>query len=165
MPSNPPPREAKLIRRRLNDLNSKLSALAYGRLTAKYDPRTRIFEILPGQGSISESDGFRLYDGVLVLNLKERHIVSGGERQILAYNYQLAWPANEGAYQGPNDWIFRFDYNSSWKKSKGFAHVPHLNAHHPDPVGPNKMHYPTGVLEVDRFFEIIQAHFPQRVST
>ena len=115
---------------------------------------------MPGQGSTQ--GGFRLFDGVRFLDILERHVVQGGKLVTVAYKYQLSWP-DDGDYRVPNDWVFRFDYNVSSGGRKGFAGVPHLNAHHPVPVGPNLMHYPTrGIFPAELFFRIVQTHFPQR---
>lgn len=157
----PPPAEAKLIAQRMQKLHSMLNRVAYGKLQRTYDPRSRIFSIEPGQGSTEY--GFRLFDGERFLSIQERYVVQGGNLLRIAYRYQLAWP-DDGAYQIPNEWVFRFEYDSEWGQRSGFAGVPHLNAHHPQPVGPDLLHYPTpGLFPAELFFRIVQFHFPQRL--
>lgn len=156
----PPPAEARLAAQRLEKLHSFLNKVAYGRLRSIYDAASRAYRIEPGQGSTER--GFRLFDGERFLDIAERHVVQGGKLLLVAYRYQLSCP-DDGAYQTPNEWVFRFDYDASWGRRPGFAGDPHLNAHHPEPVGPNLMHYPTpGLFPAELFFRIVQTHFPQR---
>jgi len=88
--------------------------------------------------------------------------VKDKEIQRVAYRYQLAWPDSVD-YKDPNEWIFRFEFNVQNQNRRGFAGQPHLNIHHPEPVGPNRMHYPTNkLISAEQFFQIIKEHFPQK---
>lgn len=157
--ATPPPADAKLVARRMEKLHSLLAKVAYGKLRNTYDSRTRVYDISPGQGA---SDlGFPLFDGERFLTISERHIVLNRELVRLAYRYQLSWPDN-AAFTHPNEWIFRFDFDVEWRRRLGFAGKPHLNVHHPEPVGPDRMHYPTPAgFRAELFFEIVRVHFPQ----
>lgn len=156
----PPPAEAKLVAQRIERLNSLLSRVAYGTLRYTYEPRSRTYRIEHGQGSTGY--GFRLFDGNRFVSIAERHVIQDGKLLRVAYKYQLSWP-DDGAYQAPNEWVCRFEYDAEWRQRSGFSGNPHLNAHHPQPVGPDLMHYPTpGLFPAELFFRIIQTHFPQR---
>ena len=157
--TTPPPADAKLVARRVEKLHSLLAKVAYGKLRYTYDKRNRVYDISPGQGA---SDlGFRLFDGERFLAISERHVVHNRQLLCLAYRYQLAWPDN-ATFTHPNEWIFRFDYDAEWKGRPGLAGKPHLNAHHPEPVGPDWMHYPTpGQSPAEVFFQIVRVHFPK----
>ena len=119
----PPPAEAKLVARRREKLQTLLNRVTFGRLQNVHDGLSRIHSIEPGQGSTEF--GFRLFDGGRFLYIAERHIFQGGRLVLVAYKYQLSWP-DDGVYQVPNEWIFRFDYDAYWGARPGFAGEPHL---------------------------------------
>lgn len=113
--------------------------------------------------SIDKGRGLRLADKISYLFVGERwaylpHI--GPDPICIQWKYQFSRP-DGGAYRGSMEWVFRYDFNARSVTENPDEIIPHLNIHHPDPIG-DHIHYPAQaeMWGPTEFTAFLLRHFP-----